>query len=301
MWNAPAAFRTLPKGGSEIAFKQFLRLIRLAPCGKLTDLGAGDKPAGNDMTETPESPEIQGKPPRQPIIMLPLVITVLVGLMLVIQAVQSFFLNEQAQEALVVWFGFLPMRLLAGPQIPGGIVPLLWTPLTYDFLHAGWEHVLGNVVWLVVFGTPVARRYGAWRTLVVFFVASIVGALAFGVTEYDQVAYLIGASGGIAGLTGAAMRFIFQPVIVGRDPETGAPVALGRKMATIPELLRSPPARLFIIVWVVLNCLVPLLPLFIGQNVEIAWQAHLGGFFTGLLLVPFFEPGHGKPVPATNG
>ena len=89
--------------------------------------------------------------------------------------------------------------------------------------------------------------------------------------------------------------------LVGRDPETGAPVALGRKMATIPELLRSPPARLFIIVWVVLNCLVPLLPLFIGQNVEIAWQAHLGGFFTGLLLVPFFEPGHGKPVPATNG
>jgi membrane associated rhomboid family serine protease len=212
------------------------------------------------MSDTPESPEIQGKPPRQPIVMLPPVITVLGGLMLLIQAVQSLFLNERAQL----------------------------------------EHVLGNVVWLVVFGTPVARRYGAWRTLLVFFVSSIVGALAFGVTEYDQVAYLIGASGGIAGLTGAAMRFIFQPVIVAPHPETGAPVVLGRRMATIPELLRSPPARLFIIVWVVLNCLVPLLPLFIGQDVEIAWQAHLGGFFTGLLLVPFFEPGHGKTQAAAE-
>jgi membrane associated rhomboid family serine protease len=245
------------------------------------------------MSDMPEGPEIEGKPERQPIFMLPLVIAVLAGVMLLIQAVQSFFLNEQAQLTLDVWLGFLPVRLVAPGQFPGGWMPLLWTPLTYDFLHAGWEHVLGNVAWLVIFGTPVARRYGAWRTLVIFFVASIIGALAFGITELTQIAYLIGASGGIAGLTGAAMRFIFQPVIVGRHPETGEPVALGRKMATIPEMLRSPPVLFFTLIWIVLNCLVPLLPLFIGQDVEIAWQAHLGGFFTGLFLVPFFEPGHG--------
>jgi len=154
--------------------------------------------------------------------------------------------------------------------------------------------VIGNVAWLVIFGTPVARRYGTLRTLVIFFVSSIVGALAFAVTEYDSVAYLVGASGGIAGLTGAAMRFIFQPVIVMPHPETGEPVTLGRRMATIPEMLRSPSARNFTIIWIVLNCLVPLLPLVIGQDVGIAWQAHLGGFFTGLLLVPFFEPGAGR-------
>jgi membrane associated rhomboid family serine protease len=250
------------------------------------------------MSDMPEGPEIQGKPPRQPIITLPLVIIVLAGAMLAIEAVQSFFLNEEARLTLDLWFGFLPVRAFAGDQIPGGLWPLIWTPLTYDFLHAGWEHVLGNVVWLVVFGTPVARRYGTWRTLVIFFVSSIIGALAFAITELGQVAYLIGASGGIAGVTGAAMRFIFQPVIVARHPETGEPVALGRKMATVPELLRSPPARIFILVWVVLNCLVPLVPLFLGEDVQIAWQAHLGGFFTGLFLVPFFEPGHGKSEPA---
>jgi membrane associated rhomboid family serine protease len=298
MWNAPAAFTTLPKGSAEIAFKQSLRLIRLALCGKLPDLGGDAQPSGEFMSDTPESPELQGKPPRQPIIMLPLVIIVLGGLMLAIEAVQSFFLNEQAQTFLASWFGFPSIGLIATGEIPGGFWSLLWTPLTYDFLHAGWEHVLGNVVWLVVFGTPVARRYGAWRTLVIFFASSIIGALAFGITEVGTIAILIGASGGIAGVTGAAMRFIFQPVIVGRHPETGEPVALGRKMATVPELLRSPPARIFILVWVVLNCLVPLLPLFLGEDVQIAWQAHLGGFFTGLFLVPFFEPGHGKPEPA---
>ncbi|HVW91095.1 MAG TPA: rhomboid family intramembrane serine protease, partial [Devosia sp.] len=77
-----------------------------------------------------------------------------------------------------------------------------------------------------------------------------------------------------------------------------APIPVGRRMASLPELLRSPPARNFSILWVVLNCLVPLAPLLIGQDVAIAWQAHLGGFFTGLMLVPFFE--HGARVSATE-
>ncbi|HTJ58864.1 MAG TPA: rhomboid family intramembrane serine protease [Devosiaceae bacterium] len=231
---------------------------------------------------------------REPIFMLPAVISALGGLMLVIQGLSAFLLNESQRMELIVWLGFVPVRLVAPDQFPGGLWPLLWTPFTYGFVHGGWEHVIGNVAWLVIFGTPVARRYGVVRTLVIFFISSAIGALAFGITSFNVPAYLVGASGGIAGLTGAAMRFIFQPVIVGRDPETGAPVALGRKMATIPEMLRSPPARNFTIIWVVLNCLVPLAPMFIGQDVEIAWQAHLGGFFTGLLLVPFFEHGAGR-------
>ena len=235
---------------------------------------------------------------RQPIFMLPAVITVLGGAMLVVQALMSWALSGELQDDVLGWLGFIPARLVAPEHIPGGWLPLLWTPFTYGFVHGGWEHVLGNVVWLVIFGTPVARRYGAVPTLIVFFVSSVVGAIAFAITELNEVAYLVGASGGIAGLTGAAMRFIFQPVIVVPHPETGAPIPVGRRMASLPELLRSPPARNFSILWVVLNCLVPLAPLLIGQDVAIAWQAHLGGFFTGLMLVPFFE--HGARVSATE-
>jgi membrane associated rhomboid family serine protease len=241
------------------------------------------------MNDDPATEEIRPQKRREPVFMLPAIITVLGGIMLAIQALSAFVLNEQAQTNLLAWFGFIPIRLLAADQFPGGLWPLLWTPLTYGFLHGGWEHVIGNVAWLVIFGTPVARRYGAGRTLLVFCVSSVVGAIAFAITEYNSVAYLVGASGGIAGLTGAAMRFIFQPIVMGINPETGEPVPLGRKMATIPEIMRTPAARNFSIIWIVLNCLVPLAPMVLGQSVEIAWQAHLGGFFTGLLLVPFFD------------
>lgn len=241
------------------------------------------------MSEEQNTEQLQTPRRREPIFMLPPLIVVLAVVMLLIQALSSWVLNEDAQVRVLAWFGFIPIRLLEPDQFPGGAWPLLWTPFTYGFLHGGWEHVLGNVAWLVIFGTPVARRYGAGRTLLIFFVSSAIGALAFGITEYNSVAYLVGASGGIAGLTGAAMRFIFQPMIVGSDPESGQPVPLGRKMASIAELLRTPASRNFTIIWIVLNCLVPLAPLVLGQPVEIAWQAHLGGFFTGLLLVPFFD------------
>jgi membrane associated rhomboid family serine protease len=274
--------------------------MRLAPCGKLGDLGAQVENRRQPMTDPEKDEQIPAEQGRQPIFMLPPLIVVLAGLMLAIQAGMSWIFNEDTQQHIYEWLAFVPARLLVPDQFAGGLTPLIWTPLTYGFLHGGWEHVLGNVAWLVIFGTPVARRYGVVRTLVIFFVSSAIGALAFAITEFDTAGYLVGASGGIAGLTGAAMRFIFQPVIVAPHPETGEPVALGRRMASLPEILRSGPARNFSIIWIVLNCLVPLAPLVIGQDVGIAWQAHLGGFFTGLLLVPFFDHSAREEAPSAK-
>ena len=91
------------------------------------------------------------------------------------------------------------------------------------------------------------------------------------------------------GAPSAASSFVFQPAIVARDPKTGEPRVLGRRMASLMELARHGRARFFILVWVVLNAAVPLLPLLIGQDIQVAWQAHLGGFFAGLLLAPLFK------------
>jgi len=93
----------------------------------------------------------------------------------------------------------------------------------------------------------------------------------------------------VAGLTGAAVRFIFQPVIVARHPETGEQMLLGRKLASFTDVWRDSRARSFTLIWVVLNAAVPLLPLLTGTMVDIAWQAHLGGFFAGFLMVGLFE------------
>jgi len=226
---------------------------------------------------------------REPVFMLPAVVTALGGIMLAIHLATTLVLDNVGLYQLTLWFGFVPARLLMPDQIPGGFLPLIWTPFSHAFLHANWEHVIFNTLWLVIFATPVARRYGAIPTLVIFLLTSAAGAVAFAATTLPSVQVLIGASGGVAGLTGAAMRFIFQPVLVGTDPDTGQRVLLGRHLASLREVFTNPRSRNFSLIWIVLNAAVPLVPALIGQDIQIAWQAHLGGFVVGLLLPPLFE------------
>lgn len=200
------------------------------------------------------------------------------------------FMDVHGAQQLTLWFGYIPLRIVAGFEYPLDWVPLLWTPVTHAFLHANWEHLIINVAWLAIFATPVARRYGAVPVVAIFLVTAVAGAAAFTATSLNDGTFLIGASGGVAGLTGAAMRFIFQPPVVAQDPATGKPVVLGRRLASLAGVFRNPRSRWFTIVWIVLNAAVPLLPLLVeGETVAIAWQAHLGGFIAGLLLVPLFE------------
>ena len=241
------------------------------------------------MSDEQKSKQNQGQEDRQPAILLPGVITALLGLMLAVHLAKTFVLNEDGALQLILWLAFIPVRAIAPTEFEGGWIPLLWTPVTHAFLHAGWDHLLINCAWLAIFGTPVARRYGPRATVILFVVTAAAGAAAFAATTLPSVQVLIGASGGVAGLTGVACRVMFQPVIVGRDPETGEERVLGRRMATLGELARNQRAAFFIAVWLVLNAAVPFLPLLIGQSIGIAWQAHLGGFLVGLFLTPLFE------------
>lgn len=240
----------------------------------------------SEMRGGQQSPDSQA---HQPIFLLPASVVVLGGLMVAIHLAATFVLNDSGLLALNVWFGFVPFRIIGGSDIEGGFWPLLWTPFSHAFLHAGWEHLIVNVLWFAIFATPVARRYGGVAMAVIFLISAAAGALLFAATTLPGVQILVGASGGVAGLTGAAARFIFQPLVVARDPMTGAPRVLGRRLAGIVETFTNPRSRYFVIVWAVLNAAVPLLPLVTGMSVQIAWQAHLGGFFAGLLLVGLFE------------
>lgn len=243
-----------------------------------------------------EAPEHGGS---QPVFLLPAAVTALVGLIVAIHLASVFVFSEQAYLRFVVWFGFIPVRFTAPELVPGGLAPMLWTPFTYALLHGGWEHLIFNVAWLAIFGTPVARRYGGRAMLIVFFVGSLAGAMAYLALAWTSPIPLIGASGGIAALTGAAVRFVFQPVEVARHPETGEVLVLGRRLLPLGGLLRDGRAGLFSFFWLVLNGIVPLMPEFFGgPGVQIAWQAHIGGFVFGLLVVPLFE--RRPPLPAQD-
>jgi membrane associated rhomboid family serine protease len=236
--------------------------------------------------QMPVSGEPQG---REPVFLLPGAVTALVGVLVAVHLASTLILNPDGQLELLLWFAFQPYRIVLAGMEPGIAIPLIWTPFSHAFLHAGWDHLLINAAWLVIFATPVARRYGAVPMLVLFLISAFAGAALFAATTLYSQVYLIGASGGVAGLTGAAIRFMFQPVLIATHPETGERVVLGRRLARVREVFVRPQSRYFTLIWLALNAAVPLVPLLTGNSLSIAWQAHLGGFAAGFFLVPFFE------------
>lgn len=241
------------------------------------------------MSEQGQTPVPPPPAAREPVFLLPAAISILAGVLIAIHLASTLVLNESGQVQLLFWFAFQPYRIVLAGIDPSIAVPLIWTPFSHAFLHAGWDHLLINLAWMLIFATPVVRRYGAGPMLALFLISAAAGAALFAATTLYSQVYLIGASGGVAGLTGAAIRFIFQPVLMARHTETGEPVMLGRRLATVGEVFVNPRSRYFTLIWLLLNAAVPLVPLMTGTVLNIAWQAHLGGFAAGFLLVGLFE------------
>ena len=86
-----------------------------------------------------------------------------------------------------------------------------WTFITYSLLHGSWAHVGFNCLWLVAFGSAVARRFTAVRFLLLMLVAAFAGALAEYLSDVSSFQIVIGASAAVSGAMGAATRFVFRP------------------------------------------------------------------------------------------
>ncbi len=239
--------------------------------------------------QTPENSSNSQNAEHQPVFLLPKAVMILAILLIVIHAAYEFSLDDSGKLEVWIWLGLIPARFY-NTTVPGGMWPLLWTPITHAFLHGDWTHLGMNVVWLAIFGTPVARRYGGLRFLAVFIIGAVGGAGLYLVFNLESSGVLIGASGGVAGLTGAAMRFVFEPVQMARHPKTGAVVVLGRKLASIMGIWANPRARAFTLFWLGINLFIPIYGLFSASDGPlIAWQAHIGGFVVGLILPSIIE------------
>ena len=109
-------------------------------------------------------------------------------------------------------FGFIPKRYdltLLAIAFPGGAGAKVWTFVTYSLLHANLSHIGFNVLWLLPFGSALARRFGAMRFFLFMAVTAVAGALAHLVTHEHAVAPMIGASASVSGTMAAAIRFAF--------------------------------------------------------------------------------------------
>lgn len=178
-----------------------------------------------------------------------------------------------------------------------------WTPLTYALLHGGWTHVLVNSVWLAAFGSAVARRLGAVRFLMFFAITAIGGAVAHSMTHFLQFAPLVGASAAISGAMAGAARFAFAPgAPLGVAAQRGSLLAYQGPLVSLRHLLREPRAMTFLVAWFAANFIFGALATPIGvADASIAWEAHIGGFLTGLLLFRAFDPVHpSRPSPPAS-
>ena len=159
------------------------------------------------MESQPESPE---DAPREPILTLPGALTAYVALIAVIHL--RVLLPPELENWTIDVFGFIPKRYdstLLDITFPGGAGAKVWTFVTYSLLHANLSHIGFNVLWLLPFGSALARRFGAVRFFVFMAVTAVAGALAHLVTHEHAIAPMIGASASVSGTMAAAIRFAF--------------------------------------------------------------------------------------------
>jgi membrane associated rhomboid family serine protease len=234
---------------------------------------------------------------REPAFNIPPVIVAVLAVLALIHAARTYVLTGEQDIEFLLTFAFIPARydtsIVLGGALPGGFGAQLWTFVTYSLIHADWTHFGVNAVWLLPFGSAVARRFGALRFLTFFAVTATAGAAMHLVTHAGEQFPMIGASAAISGTMAAAMRFAFQrggPLSFWRDSDAAA-----YRVPAIPlsGVLRDPRVLAFLAVWFGINILFGLGSFSmtgIGSDQVVAWQAHIGGFLAGLILFSWFDP-----------
>lgn len=147
------------------------------------------------------------------------------------------------------------------------------------FLHVSFPHVLINSLWLLAFGSVVARRFGAPLFFAFFLICGVAGAVAHVASNWGSQDAAVGASGAIAGVMAAGMRMLALQLPLG---------APGSTRRLLP--LTAPPVLLFTTFWVIVNAAVGLTGFNTGPvSGPVAWQAHIWGYLVGLFLAGPFD------------
>jgi membrane associated rhomboid family serine protease len=235
------------------------------------------EPAGPLETEqTEEAPP----PRREPVFNLPPVVLAVIGICVAVFLLQQYVLTEEQQITLLTDGAFIPV-LYTGQY---GFDWFLFTrPFTYAFMHGGLAHIAINMVALAAFGSPLANRLG-WFWFALFFAATGLAAvvLFWAVHPFGE-APLVGASGAISGMMGAAARFGF------RTDRSSGRAAFAGPVLPIAIVLRMRGVVNFLGAWMVVNLATGLYGLGLGEAGQIAWEAHIGGLVAGFFGLRWFD------------
>jgi membrane associated rhomboid family serine protease len=219
--------------------------------------------------------------PGEPIFFLAPVVISLIALCTGLYGLQTYVFGEAINRNVIILAAFIPARYSQGLPLD---LACFVSPVGYSFLHAGLAHLAINMVWLAAFGSPLAARIGAVRFLL-FWAATSVGAALLHFSIYpESQAPMIGASGAISGMMGAAARFSFR-ISHGR----GMRAFMGEPLS-ITAALASRTVLTFVAIWFAANFIAGLgWPGNMVSPSNIAWEAHIGGFLTGFILIGGFD------------
>jgi len=212
----------------------------------------------------------------------PLVNYVLIAInVLVFVFLQGMGGNEKFTYA----FSTVPAEILTGKDIAAGVleptpVPVYFTLITSMFMHGGWAHLLGNMLFLWVFGDNIENRIGHIRYLIFYLVCGIIASLSHVfVSGSDSLTPSLGASGAISGVLGGYLLLF---------PSRRVRVIMGRGITTVPAFVALG-------IWIVFQVISQLGVLGGDQGGGgVAYAAHIGGFIAGLALIKLFDIGSQK-------
>lgn len=203
----------------------------------------------------PSDGRFDGPPPRERIFNVPLV-----ALSLGASMPALYWFQERAHT---YWLelAFRPVDLAEGRY--GGLV-------TYMLLHGSWTHMLMNAVGVVTFGPPIARRFGGLQGALIFvafyILCGVAAALGYGLLHWGNPNFVVGASGAVFGIIGAAMRTL------------GA----GKRLRPLTDRL----VVVVSIVWMTVNAALGLIGFAPGTDgAQVAWEAHAFGYLFGILAI----------------
>ncbi|MGQ0793182.1 MAG: rhomboid family intramembrane serine protease [Deltaproteobacteria bacterium] len=178
-------------------------------------------------------------------------------------------------DALIGDFGLVPAAVFSSD---GELSARIYPFFTSMFLHGGWLHLLGNVLFLYIFGDNVEDRMGHAKYLGFYLLSGLGAAAAQIASNVDSIIPMVGASGAISGVLGAYILFFPKSRIL-----TLVPIFFFIQLVEIPALV-------FLFIWFGMQFLGGLASLAESDNAGgVAFWAHIGGFVAGLMLAKFFE------------
>ncbi len=174
-----------------------------------------------------------------------------------------FFVELSGGDAFIMQWAFVPARFLANPVAD---FPTLFTSM---FMHAGWVHLGGNMLYLWIFGDNVEDRLGPVKFLVFYLLCGIAATMSQLAFSLDSNIPNLGASGAVAGALGAYLIMF---------PHGKVNVLLGQFITQMPALI-------VIGFWIVLQFFSGLASISATTDTGgVAYMAHIGGFVAGVVL-----------------